>query len=186
MENNFEQLIAALQICSSYSDSLCEIRHVLEKQNSELLSSFISQFYQSILILEHWAWELFSKTSHQWMEEPKYLELLHTLALFNKNLIFNYDDIDANTKGSLLIPETVDCINVIFERFEKTTDENDPFISIVSLWFDNLSYFLHDNNEFAMSSILIYITHYIVRKYVMTDQYKFYLNQLHQSPLSPS
>ncbi|CAF2355479.1 unnamed protein product [Rotaria sp. Silwood2] len=186
MEDNFEQLIATLQTSSSYNDVLCEIRHALEKQNSELLSSFISQFYQSILILEHWAWELFSQTSQQWIEEPKYLELFHTLALFNRNLIFNHDDIDANTKGSLLIPETVDCINVIFEKIEKTKDENDPFISIVSLWYDNLAEFFYANPEFEVSTIINHINHYMARHYVMTDQYKFYLNQLHQSPLSQS
>ncbi|CAF4307607.1 unnamed protein product, partial [Rotaria sordida] len=51
----------------------------------------------------------------------------------------------------LLFPETIECINTIFERFEKLNNENDPS-----------------------------------RNYVMTDQYKFYLNQLRQSPLSQS
>ncbi|CAF1447190.1 unnamed protein product [Rotaria sordida] len=79
------------------------------------------------------------------------LELFRILALFNKNLIFNYEDIETNMKGSLLFPETIECINTIFERFEKLNNENDPS-----------------------------------RNYVMTDQYKFYLNQLRQSPLSQS
>ncbi|CAF1021160.1 unnamed protein product [Rotaria sordida] len=186
MENNFEQLLATLQTSSSYNDGLYEIRDVLEKQNSELLSSFISQYYQSILILERWAWQFLSQNSHQWIEESNYLELFHTLALFNKNLVFNYDDIEADIKASLLIPETIDYINVIFERFDKINDENHPFISIVSLWYDNLSNFLHANPEFQMSSIIIHFNHYIVRNYVMTDQYKAYLNQLHQSPVPQS
>ncbi|CAF0969578.1 unnamed protein product [Rotaria sordida] len=186
MENNFEQFITTLQTSSSYNDKLCEIRYILEKQNSELLSSFISQFYQSILILEHWTWQLFSQNFHQWIEKPNYLELFSTLALFNKNLIFNYEDIEANTKCSLLFPETIDCINAIFEKFEKTNDENDPFISIVSLWYDNLYNFLHVYPEFEMSTIIIHINHYMARNYIMTDQYKFYLNQLRQSPLSQS
>ncbi|CAF3332749.1 unnamed protein product [Rotaria sp. Silwood1] len=186
MENNFEQLITTLQTSSSYHDVLCEIKHVLEKQNSQLLSSFISQFYQSFLILKHWVWQLFSQDTHSWIEEPNCLELLRTLALFNKNLIFNYEDIEAKTKASLLIPETVDIINVIFEKIEKTNDENHPFISIVSLWYNNLAEFLHANLEFQMCTIIIYINHYMARNYVMTDRYKFYLNQLHQSPLSQS
>ncbi|CAF3388118.1 unnamed protein product [Rotaria sp. Silwood1] len=186
MENNFEQLITTLQTSSSYNDCLCEIRYILEKQNSELSSSFISQFYQSILILEHWTWQLFSQNSHEWIEKPDYLELFHTLALFNKNLIVNYEDIEANTKGSLLFPDTIDCINDIFERFEKTSDENDPFIIIVSLWYDNLCCFLYINAEFEMSTVIIHINYYMARNYIMTDQYKFYLNQLRQSPLSQS
>ncbi|CAF4732814.1 unnamed protein product, partial [Rotaria sp. Silwood1] len=168
MENNFEQLITTLQTSSSYHDVLCEIKHVLEKQNSQLLSSFISQFYQSFLILEHWVWQLFSQDTHSWIEEPNCLELLRTLALFNKSLIFNYEDIEAKTKASLLIPETVDIINVIFEKIEKTNDENDPFISIVSLWYNNLAEFLHANLEFQMCTIIIYINHYMARNYVMT------------------
>ncbi|CAF3886095.1 unnamed protein product, partial [Rotaria sordida] len=54
------------------------------------------------------------------------LELFRILALFNKNLIFNYEDIETNMKGSLLFPETIECINTIFERFEKLNNENDP------------------------------------------------------------
>ncbi|CAF4582083.1 unnamed protein product [Rotaria sp. Silwood1] len=186
MENNFEQLITTLQTSSSYHDVLCEIKRVLEKQNSQLLSSFISQFYQSLLILEHWVWQLFSQDTHSWIEEPNCLELLRTLALFNRNLIFNYEDIEAKTKASLLIPETIDHIKVIFEKIEKTNDENDPFISIVSLWYENLAEFLDANREFEIPNIIIYINHYMARNYVMTDRYKFYLNQLHQSPLSQS
>ncbi|CAF3816406.1 unnamed protein product [Rotaria sp. Silwood1] len=186
MENNFEQLITTLQTSSSYHDVLCEIKRVLEKQNSQLLSSFISQFYQSLLILEHWVWQLFSQDTHSWIEEPNCLELLRTLALFNRNLIFDYEDIEAKTKGSLLFPETIDCISVIFEKIEKTNDENDPFISVVSVWYDNVCSFMYINPEFEISTIIIHINHYMMRNYVMTSQYKFYLNQLHQSPLSQS
>jgi hypothetical protein len=184
MENNFQQLIDALQIPSSYNDGLCEITSVLEKQNFELLPSFISQFYQSILTLEHWTWKLLSQNSHQWLENQNYLELLHTLNLFNGNLIFNYDNIEADIKASLLIPETIDCINGIFENLEKINDENNSFISITSLWFDNLSHFLRENPEFESSTIIGYISRHIARRYVMTDQYKFYLTELLQSPVS--
>lgn len=184
MQNNFEQHITALKISTSYNDDLSEIIHILEKQNSELLPSFISQLYQSIFNLEQWTWQLFSQYDHQWMKESNYLELFHTLALFNKNLIFNYDNIEVNIKGTLLIPERIDWINNIFEYLEKINDENDPFINIISLWFDNISYFLQDNPEFEMSTIISHINRYIARNYIMTDQYKFYLIQLNQSPLS--
>src|SRR4051794_34165865 len=113
MEKDFKQLIASLQTSSSSNDSLREITCILQKQNSELLSSFISQLYQSILTLEHWAWQLLSQNSYQWIKESNYLELFHTLALFNKNLIFNCDDIQADRKASLLIPEKIDWISGI-------------------------------------------------------------------------
>ncbi|CAF3443341.1 unnamed protein product, partial [Rotaria sp. Silwood2] len=122
MKNNFEELISTLQISSlsSYNDNLDEISHILEKQNSELLSSFISQFYESILILEHWAWQLFSQqNSEQWINKSNYVEFFRILALFNKNLIFNHEDIETNIKASLIFPETIECINMIFEKFEK-------------------------------------------------------------------
>jgi len=183
MENNFQQLIDALQISSSYNDGLSEITHVLEKQNSELLPSFISNLYQPILILEHWAWQLLSQNSHQWIKESDYVELLNTLALFNKSLIFHYDNIQADIKASLLIPETIDWINGIFEQLEKTNDANNLFLSLTGLWFDNLSYFLRENPEFESSNIIGYISRHIARRYVMTDRYKFYLTELLQSPL---
>ncbi|CAF4196717.1 unnamed protein product, partial [Rotaria sordida] len=160
--------------------------YILEKQNSKLLSSFISQFYQSILILKHWAWQLISQNSDQWIKNSNYVELFRILALFNKNLVFNYEDIEINMKGSLLFPETIKCINTIFERFEKIHNENNSFISIISQWYDNLSSFSNVHPEFEISTIIIHINHYIARNYVMTDQYKFYLNQLRQSSLSQS
>ena len=186
MEKDFKELINSLQLSPLPKNGLYEIKCILEKQNSELSSLFISQLYQSILTLEHWAWQLLSQNSYQWIEEPNYVELFHTLGLFNKHLVFNYDDIQADMKGSLLIPEENDRINGIFKHLEKMSDENDRFIAIVSLWFDNLSYFLHDNPEFEMSPTVIHINRQIARNYIMTDQYKFYLTQLRQSSLSES
>lgn len=181
MDNNFEQLIGALHTSSLCNDVLSEITHILEKQNLELLPSFISQLYPSILALEHWAWELLGQNSHQYFSEPIYQHLFHTLALFNKNLIFNYDTIDSDVKASLLIPKTIDWINDIFEHLDNTKNENESFISIANNWFDNLSSFLYDNPEFEISTIISHINHHIARNYIMTDQYKFYLSQLHQS-----
>ncbi|CAF4537520.1 unnamed protein product [Rotaria socialis] len=186
MEDNFEGLISTLQTSPSCDEILCEIRLILEKQNSLLSSAFISQFYRSLLILEHWTWQLFSQPTYEWVQKSNYVELLHTIALFNKNLSFNYEDVEANIKGSLLLPKSTDDINLIFENIEKITDDNDLFIGIVSLWFDNLANILQDNPEFEICPIIIDINLYITRHYIMTDQYKFYLTQLHQLPLSQS
>jgi hypothetical protein len=182
METHFQQLIATL----SYNPDLAEITRILEKQNSELLPSFISQLYPSILILEQWAWQVFSQDIQQEITESDYLQLFQTLAIFNKNLIFNYDNIETNMKASLLIPETYDWINRIFEHLDKLHDENHLFIRITSLWFDNLSYFLRENPEFETSIVISRITRHIARNYIMTDQYKYYLTELHQSPFSQS
>jgi hypothetical protein len=88
---------------------------------------------------------------------------------------------DAEKKGSLLIPQTKDLINNIFEQIEKINDDNDPYFIIISLWIDNLSYFIHEHTPFVMSSIIIDMQFSIARKFIMTDQYKFYLTQLQQS-----
>ncbi|CAF1099628.1 unnamed protein product [Adineta steineri] len=189
MDNNFEQLIASLSISSLSSDIFHNIHNItshLQQQNSIVLPSFISEFYSSILTLEHWTWELLSQNSDQWTDEKHYLELFHTLAIFNKNLIFNSDNIEANIKASLLIPDRIDWINGIFEQIENSHNDNNPLISIASMWFDNLSSFLIDNPEFEASTTITHINRYIARHYIMTDQYKSYLFQLRQSSLSES
>ena len=187
MENNFQKLIETLPVSfSNNDDQFYEIKTIIEKQNSELLPSFISQFYQSLITLEHWIWQLLSQNSFEWSEKSIYIEFLHTFALFNKNLIFNYDNIEGDIKACLLIPETNECINNIFENLEKINDDNSSFISIISLWFDNLSFFLREYAEYGNSIVISYVTRQIARNYVMTDQYILYLTELRQSPWSQS
>jgi hypothetical protein len=186
MENNFEQLIATLALSSSFTVGLEEIINILDKQNLDLLPSFISQSYSSLFTLECWAWKVLSKDSNQWANQPNYLTLFHTLALFNKHLIFNFENVEDDTKASLLIPETINQINGIFEQINRTNDDNDPFIGIASIWFDNLSFFIHENPQYDISPIICHINQYIVRNYIMTDQFKCYLTQLQQAKLSSS
>ena len=93
---------------------------------------------------------------------------------------------NVDTKASLLFSVTIDQINSIFQQIEQTNDDNDPFITIVSLWFDNHSYFLFDNPQYDMSSVTDHIGQYIVHKYVMNKQYKLYLTQLRQPNLTQS
>jgi hypothetical protein len=178
IETNFEQLIATL---STSSDTLYKITCHLQQQNLQLISSFITQSYQSILALEHWAWELLSQSSHQWLEERNCLELFQTLALFNKNLIFNYDNITVDDKVALLIPNTKDWIQDILEHIQMSNDENEAYISIASLWFDNISYFLHNNPQYDVKPTVHYIGHDMGRHFLMTDQFKYYLTQFQQA-----
>ncbi|CAF4125103.1 unnamed protein product, partial [Rotaria sordida] len=185
MENNFDQLIAALNISSLSVNVLDEIKLFLEKQTDETLPIFISQFFQSLLILERWIWQLFSQESHQWINESGYQQLFYSLASFNKKLIFNYDNVDIDAKASLLFSLTIDQINNIFQKIERSADDDNLFISLISLWFDNHSYFLFDNPEYILP-IINHIGQYIIDKYVMSKEYKLYLIQLRQSHLSQS
>jgi hypothetical protein len=183
MEDSFEELVDALSETNFSPDVLGNITHVLEQQSSESFVPFVSQSFRSLLILEHWAWERLSHHSYQWINRPNYLTLFHTLALFNKNLIFIDSDIEDETKALLLIPDSVDQINGIFEQINKSNDDYDLLIAIISLWFDNLSILIHENPQLDTSPVICYINQYIARHYLMTDQFKLYLTQLQQTKL---
>ena len=186
MVNHFEQLIGTLQNGSPSNDDLNEIIRILEIQNSSLISSFISQCYSSICIFEQWAWQLLGENVCVWKNELNYVQLFQTLALFNKNLVFDYDDIEAPTKAALLIPETKHYIDQIFKCIEETNDENHLIFTLTSLWLDNLSYFLRENPEFEESTVIDYLNYHLARYYFMTDQYKSYLIKLRQTSLPQS
>jgi hypothetical protein len=183
MENNFEQLVVALSRPALSTEVLHQITLILMQQTDQSLSSFVSRLFQSLLILEQWAWQLLSQDSLQWINQPYYQELFYTLASFNKRLIFTYDKIEVDTKASLLIPETVDQLNRIFKHIEQSNDDNNPFITIVNLWFDNCSYFLHNNPQNDTSPVNDHIGQYFVQNYVMNKQFKFYLVQCRSSQI---
>lgn len=179
---NFKQLIDTLSTIPISSDVLHNILLHLQEQNLTLSSSssFISEFYQSILTLERWAWQLLSQNYQQWLDNTTYQEFFQTLALFNKNLVFSFDNIDAEMKVSLLIPENKDWIYNILEQIKQIDNENEKYITIVSLWLDNLSYFFHDIPQFNTLPIIIDMSNYITCNFIMTDQFKLYLNQFQQ------
>lgn len=158
----------------------------LEIANTELSSSFISQSLQSLHTLEQWAWQILGQSSHSWLSESIYSRFFEILALFNRNLILFYDDIETNIKGSLLIPTETSWIDSIVDQVKTDEDHNDPFIHLASLWLDNISFFLRDNSDYEISDINRYITHRLARDCVMTDQYRIYLKELNQIPLAPS
>ncbi|CAF1063494.1 unnamed protein product [Rotaria sordida] len=186
MEDNFEQLVNELFITPLSIDVLSKLTFLIEQQTFESDSLFVSQFIQSLLVLEHWAWKQLSYDSYQWINQPNYLTLFHTFSSFNKNLILNFDNIEVETKALLLISCTVDQINSIFEQINQSNNDNDPFIAIISFWLNNLAFFIHENPQFDTSPIICHINQYIGRNYVMTDQFKFYLTQLQQSNLPQS
>ncbi|CAM4833177.1 unnamed protein product [Rotaria magnacalcarata] len=183
MESILDQLVAALYKAPLSTDVLDQIVFLLQQQTDQSVSSFVSSSLPSLLILERWAWEVFSQESHGWIHEPSYQQLFRTLAIFNEKLIFNCGDIEIETKRSLLFSVTIEQINSIFMHIERSTNDNDPFIAFSSLWLDNYSYFLFDNPLYT-SPIIDHIGHHIFNKYVLSKEYKIYLTQLRQSHLS--
>jgi len=182
MNDSFAELILTLQFPVSTNDDLWKIKQILDNKNSQQdVSSFISDCYQSMLKLERWIWQLLSSNDHQWIERIDCIELCETLALFNRNLIFCYDTIDAEIKACLLIPEKIEWINQIFEHLAAITDQNHRFIRLVSDWFNNLAFFLHENPEYESNTLISYMIRRIASNYIMTEQYKIYLNITQQS-----
>jgi hypothetical protein len=186
METKFDQLVAIFNTSPLSTNVLLEIIFLLQQQQQtkESLPSFLSQSVQSLLMLKNWTWQLFSEDYHQWINQPYYVEFFRTFASFNKKMIYHYDNIEIHTKASLLFPETIDQVNRIFQQIHQSHDDNNVYITIVSLWFDNHSHFLHANPQYPLSSVINHISQYVARKYVMSKQYKLYLTQLRQAQLA--
>ena len=184
MKNNFDQLICSLLKPPLSTDVLHQINLILIQQTEQSLSPFVSQSFQSLLILQQWTWQLLSQDSLEWIKEPYYQELFYTLASFNKMLIFTSDKIEDNIKASLLISESVDQLNKIFKNIDQCVNDDNPYITFVSLWFDNHSYFLYSNPQYVALSVIDHIGEYFLRNYMMNKQYKFYLTQLRQPEIA--
>ncbi|CAF4700898.1 unnamed protein product, partial [Rotaria socialis] len=82
------------------------------------------------------------------------------------------------------MPDTANQINWIFKEINHIVDDNDPFIVLVSLWLDNLAFFICENPQFDTLLMMCHTNQYIGRQYVITDQFKFYLTQLEQANVS--
>ncbi|CAF4627401.1 unnamed protein product [Rotaria sp. Silwood1] len=186
MEANLEQLVVALNISSLSTDILQQITLLLQSKTEEVLPSFISQEYQSLFTLEHKVWQLLGEDSREWFNDSNYSEFFQTLGSFNKNMIFNQDNIKDEIIISLLMPDTIDQINSIFKQIEQSIDDNDPVITFASLWFDNLSFSIHEYPQLGHSPIIIQMNQYVTGHCILSEQFKFYLGQLRQSPLLQS
>ena len=69
----------------------------------------------------------------------------------------------------------------IFARIDRCNDDdNDPFIAMISLFFNNFAYFLHHNPVYQKTPLIDHLDQYIMSHFIMTDQYKCYLQQLRQ------
>ena len=56
-----------------------------------------------------------------------------------------------------LIPDNNLWINQIFKQIETIQDDNNPFFIIISQWFDNLAYLIHEHTQFETLPIFIHI-----------------------------
>ena len=186
MDQNFEQLVIEFDTSPFSTDVIQNITNILKQQTDQSLSSFISQASQSLILLEKKIWKLFCQDNHEWLNHSAYSEFFHTLSSFNKTLIFSQDDIKDDMKVSLLAPDSNHQIDNIFQQIEQTNDDNDLFIIFISLWIDNLSYFVHEYSPLCHSDIVIHLNHYLAGHFLLSEQFKSYLIQLQQSQLSSS
>jgi hypothetical protein len=183
MDNHLAQLVDKLDGSCRTLDILEDILHCLEEQTDRSLSNVISS---ALITLERWTWALLERNPHEWIEHDDYSLFFHRFSVFNKKLIFLEECIDIETKGVLLLPQSTEQITRILEQVEQSTDDNNPYITFVSLWFDNLSFLLHEHPQLNRSSMIIFINEYIASYFLMQEQYRFYLVQLQQTDLSPS
>ncbi|CAM4761829.1 unnamed protein product [Rotaria magnacalcarata] len=175
----FEQLIASLNISPISNDVFHQLTSILTQQTDDSIASFISQVFEPLLFLEQWAWQKLSQASDQ-----TYLrEMLHALASFNKQIVFIDDHMNHDDKFRLLIPDTLDSINLIFEQFN---NNQNSCMAAASLWFDNLSYLIQEYPHLGRSPVIIHINQYFGQRLLMSEAYESYLSELRQSQLSPS
>jgi hypothetical protein len=130
--------------------------------------------------LEHKIWQILSLNSQEWFNQS--IEFFQTLASFNKKIIFNQEHIKDDMIVSLLFPETIDQVNNIFQQIEQINDDNDRLITIAGLWFDNLAFFLHEYPRLGHLPLIIHINDYFGHHFLLSDQFKSYLIELHQLP----
>ncbi|CAF1199721.1 unnamed protein product [Rotaria magnacalcarata] len=186
MEANLEQLVTKLKTSPFSTDVLQQITLLLQSQTNETLPKFVSDEYHSLLILEHNTWHLLGENSHTWLNEPCYIKFFQALVSFNKGIIFGPDTIEVDIKSSLLLPNTTDQTDSIFEKIKQSKHHNDPFISFASLWFDNLSFFVHEFPQAGHSPTLVRMNHYITGHFILSKTFKCYITQLFDLQLSPS
>lgn len=181
MEDNFEELVATLTISPLSTTALNKIACILEEQNNQSIPLFVSSSSQSLIILEHWAWEVLSQDFRQWIDEQNCCQLFHALHSWNIKMISISDGIHYDTKAKLLFPSNNEWFDGVLDQI---TTGHDTFLTVASFWFDVISYFVLEQPEAAYSPSIAYINNRLSRDFVMTNQYKSYLKELHEPNIS--
>lgn len=185
MATNFKKLVNAFIELPLSTHILEELTLLLQLQTTDTLSSFISQTYESLSALNNKILQLLSEHCHDWSNDACFSEYLQRIILFNKTVIFHHENIEDNTKIVLFLPKQIDQYITVFEKIKKCADDNDPFIGLVSLWFENLSFFVHECPQVGHSPVIIHINEYITGHFILSNNFKLYLTQLLQTQLSP-
>ncbi|CAF1282392.1 unnamed protein product, partial [Adineta ricciae] len=178
MQTNFEQLIVEATQSSVSSETLEQLTLHFQQNLGQSLPAFLTQIYKPLLLLEHKVWHIFSESSNNWCQQSSCLEFFQALAAFNKNLIFQSESITIEEKISLLIPESIDLINTIFERIDKCTDDSNNLITYANYWFKNLSYLVHEYPQLQQIPMIVHINEYFAEHFLLTEKFRFYLSQL--------
>ncbi|CAF3447838.1 unnamed protein product [Rotaria sp. Silwood1] len=182
-ENNLEQFVPAFLNASWSNDVIMKMTDIFEKQTSSTISSFVSASLKSLITIEHWTWQMLSKYSQQWINLDDCVKFFHVLHSFNLKLISNNDEIQPDTKISLIIPSSIAWIDGVLEQIKSS---NDTFLTLVCMWFDTVSYLAHDISDIVYLPTLLHLNSRLSREFLITDQYKFYLKQLCDPNLTQS
>ena len=171
MADYFEQLVSRLDCIPLSIDVLQQITLLLEQHTER---DFLSQAF---VTLEHWTWQSLRQCDEEWIDHMAVSTFFQHLAALNKKLVFIEEGIELDTKVVLLLPASVELVDEIFQRIEQRTNDNDPYISLVALWLDNISFLLHEYPQLNKLPMIIHINEYIAEHFLMRDLFRMYLVQ---------
>ena len=180
-ESNLEQLIARLDL-SPTNDILDRLASSLLSGQNDDINQVICSSFQSLLTLEQWAWKILSRDSRSCLDQPAYQRLFSALSSWNRKVIFQTKDLE--NKTALLLPTHLDIIDGIFEQIVKRKDDNDRFLSIINLWFNNLGSLVFLHATLATIPMMVYLTERLTSEFLMSEQFKIYLKQLQYSSVT--
>lgn len=185
MEDRLAHLLPLLKTPPIDTSVLQQITNILQVQTVESLPACLVRSFEPLLVLHQWSWQLFSDDVHSWINELAYCELFHTIASFDKELVFD-GSIEVEDKAPLLFCATIDQVDRVFAQIEQrmADDENDPFLGIINRWLSNHSYLIFDQLQYTITPLVDHIGQHIARHYIMSRQYKLYLAALRHVPVS--
>ncbi|CAF2857799.1 unnamed protein product [Rotaria sp. Silwood2] len=164
-ENNLGQLVSELLNSSWSTNLIINMPDIFEKQTSQTISSFVSASLKSLVVIEHWTWQMLSKYSQRSINLDNCVKFFHVLQSFNVKLISNNDGIQSDTKISLLIPSNINWIDGILEQIKSS---NDTFLTLAGLWFNTLSYLVHQISDIVHLPTLLHVNNRLSSKFLIT------------------
>ena len=188
MDENLEGLINIITTNKPITnDILSKLTSYFEQINGNLLIEYLDKNFDLLCRFERWLWDKFCVLNDDLFQQSNTFDFLQTIALFNKNLIFVIpDEFDAQKKFSLLFPDDINSIEQILEQIQSSTNDNDLYVYEISLWFDNLAYFIDTYTQFVDSPVVIQMNYLFAMKYFMTDKYRVYLLEIQEQNFTPT